>query len=99
MHANLGAGSWAAIERDFGRLRERVEVIPDPALREDLLRLLDEAQAAWKDGAWAVARQRLEDVHGWLEENWDGIGAPLNDQLREILDTMLRLAGQRPRDN
>ncbi len=95
---NLEGGSWAAIEREFGKLRERAEDIPNPALRNEFLGILDDAQAAWHDGARARARQQLEHAWGWLEENWDGLGAPLNDQLRTILDTMLRLSTPRPGD-
>jgi len=92
MLENLEGGAWAAIEREFSALHEFAEVIPKPEVRDALLRILDEAENAWREGDRPRARMELQQARDWLDENWDDVGAPLNEQVRDRLDLILRLS-------
>jgi serine/threonine protein kinase/tetratricopeptide (TPR) repeat protein len=92
MLENLEGGTWAAIEREFDALRELAEVIPNPALRDGLLRILDEAESAWHEGDRARSRVEVQHARDWLDDKWDGVNAPLNEQIAERLDMILTLS-------
>jgi len=90
--AVLEMGVEGAMEREFQALLDLAPQVPDrDGLQETYKEMLDQVRNAWERGDREGAERMLQDIHLWVQGNWEALGDPLAGELDDHLNRLLWL--------